>query len=382
MRSEQVTRGWPALVSHLLVTLCVACRQEPEPQAKERGPDASLAIGPSTILPLPAGEYVGAAVLGDGSIFVADFAAATVRRLRGDSAEALGRNGAGPGEFRWLQAVRQCTKDTVIAYDFNLTRLQLYGPSGYVGQYQLPARLAGAEFLGCLRSGVLVFTQIPDMVPGLGNQLYDLRVSALRLADTSLVALGRLRGIDMYVSKRYSAYFPRPFGVSTLVSVAGDHVAFVEDSALRVLRLSERGALDTLFSAEVIRQRATETDRARYLEERLASQPDSSTRRTLRGVLQEVKWGTFVSAVDAIIGTLDGFVWIRQTPVDGNEFALWHRIGPDGTTETALLPRGFRCLYAEPGRLVGVESLTDSTERVIALSIVPERLSAEGRSRP
>lgn len=81
--------------------------------------------------------------LTQGQIVIADRGDAALRFFDRDGTptRAVGREGAGPGEFRWLWWVRRVAGDTLIAYDATLFRLSVFDSAGrFHRSHDLPAR--------------------------------------------------------------------------------------------------------------------------------------------------------------------------------------------------------------------------------------------------
>lgn len=74
--------------------------------------------------------------LADGSIVVADAGSHQVRGYAPDGAVrwTVGRDGAGPGEFRQLSNLAPFRGDSVVAFDYGLGRATVIGPDGGVGR--------------------------------------------------------------------------------------------------------------------------------------------------------------------------------------------------------------------------------------------------------
>lgn len=89
-------------------------------------------VRPDTIVTIWQSDELGqptALARGDGRLIVGDRASVHVVPLDGGAAVTLGRRGAGPGEFRSVEAVG-VQGDTVLAWDHRLHRLTMFGGDG------------------------------------------------------------------------------------------------------------------------------------------------------------------------------------------------------------------------------------------------------------
>lgn len=132
-------------------------RLDPEPElvlGREGGPPEALLDG-----------VRGAVRLADGSVAVAD-RSQQVRLFAGDGTlvRRIGRQGAGPGEFRALNMLRALDGDTLMAYDSQSDRLSYFALDGELvrertlplSEYGLGVRLFGpfgdGDFIAAVRS--------------------------------------------------------------------------------------------------------------------------------------------------------------------------------------------------------------------------------------
>jgi hypothetical protein len=77
-------------------------------------------------------DATGSTRLGDGRIVVANAGAREIRYYdaRGRYLRTSGRQGGGPGEFRYLRKIYRHTADSLLAADWSVERLSLFDPSG------------------------------------------------------------------------------------------------------------------------------------------------------------------------------------------------------------------------------------------------------------
>jgi hypothetical protein len=89
------------------------------------------------------------AILADGSAAVMDDRAKTLYLLSADgrSIETVGRRGEGPGEFQSGSAVEALHGDTIVVFDFTLSRLSRFDPTGKFVDAELWKRVGVADEL-------------------------------------------------------------------------------------------------------------------------------------------------------------------------------------------------------------------------------------------
>lgn len=103
------------------------------------------------------GNPTGAARLSNGEIAVADGSpsapAIVFFDAEGHRRRAVGRSGAGPGEYRTIRWMRQCAPDTLYVYDLWLRRIEVLGGDGsFVREFRTST---DANMAGCSPSGML-----------------------------------------------------------------------------------------------------------------------------------------------------------------------------------------------------------------------------------
>lgn len=103
--------------------------------------------------------------LSNGLIAVADRYANAVRFFdpAGRPLRTVGRDGEGPGEFRFPWWIAQCAADTLFVWDVALHRMTVIDSAGrVVRQFRVPA---SAAFLSCSRNGMVIGLSEPAMQP-------------------------------------------------------------------------------------------------------------------------------------------------------------------------------------------------------------------------
>lgn len=330
-----------------------------------------LRIVSAQVLPTEFGGVAGAVRLSSGEIIVADAGRAHLRvfATANDSGVALGRRGRGPGEFELLYRLHACS-DSLFAYDYGESRLQIFTSTRFVRQLQLPATLTGADFVGCSGADSLYFTKMPDQLPGKGNQLFPLTVLRFSPRAGSIDWVTSLQGTEMFVSERHAAFYERPFAHRTMVA-AGPGGPVVNESPSPTLRRLEARGGEAMITLHGIRVRpVTDIDKARYLDARLAAEADTVMRRLIRSVHSEMEWGKRVPIFDALAVDSDGKVFARMSPGARDTVAAWLGIREGEAVLRRLeLPIGDRLLFVGASSAIVLRARTTGEEDVFLLKL-------------
>lgn len=354
----------------LWVALVTAACGESHPQYKSSPGDREVTIAATTTLRTAASGVAGIVRTSSGRVIVGDRGTGELEVMDSTGAQLrrLGGKGDGPGEFRLLYRLHLCPGDTLVAYDFSQLRLQYFTEERYIKQVQLPVRLGGSDFLGCVASDSLVFAKLPDLVPGLGLQLEPLTLFTLSPLTGDIRWVATLRGTEFFVSERYKAFYERPHGVQTLAGAGSAGVVFAETGRLELHQVRADGRPHSIFFRPTSSSRVAPQDRTRYELERLADEPDSAARVRLRGVLQEVEWGNRLPATDRLLVALNEQVWLRLAPTKGDTVARWLGVRR-GTASVDVLqvPRSLRLLFADAHGFVGAMEDGSGLESILML---------------
>lgn len=339
--------------------------------AGSRPDEQPLMVSSTTTLPVEFGGVAGAVRLPSGELVVADYGRAHLRVFASptDTGAILGRRGSGPGEFDYLYRLHSCS-DSLFAYDFSAKRLQVFTSTRFVRQLQLPATLTGADFVGCAGADSLYFAKMPDHLPGKGTQLFPLTMFLYSARTNRADWVTSLRGTEMFVSERHPAFFERPFADRTLIS-AGPGGPVVNESPLPTIRRLAAGGTEHSITLRGVRARkVSEADRARYLDERLAAEPDSTLRYFMRAVHAEMEWGDRVPVFDALMVAAGGEILVRLSPGPRDSVAAWLRIREgDAVMRRLTLPIRDRVLFADNRTVLVLRARPTGEEDVLLLEI-------------
>lgn len=328
-----------------------------------------LRVISTTTLSMEFGGVAGAVRLSSGEVVIADNGRAHLRVFASpiDTGAILGRRGSGPGEFDLLYKLHVCS-DSLVAYDYSASRLQIFTSSRFVRQLQLPATLTGADFVGCAGADSLYFAKMPDQLPGKGNQLFPLTVLRFSARTNRLDWVASLRGTEMFVSERYPAFFERPFAHRTMIAAGPGGPVVNEWPSSTLRRLDVRGTEHSITLRGVRARTVTDVDKARYLDARIAAEPDPTMRRLIRVVHAEMEWGNRVPIVDALAVAANGEVFARLSPAARDTVAAWLRLREGEPVMRRLtLPVGDRVLFVDTHIVIVLRARPTGEEDVMIL---------------
>jgi hypothetical protein len=316
-----------------------------------------------------------------GSIAVADWRNPRIRIFdsTGQFLRNLGRQGAGPGEFRAVHALF-LAGDTLIAYDWHLRRLTRFLPTGALLSTQnvQPAAADGpVDLVGRLANGRWLVTtpHAPDWMHGPGVYRDTLRVGTVAPSSTGPVRwIGTFPGMTFFAympsqDKSRWAVGPLPVAPTTLVGALGDTIV-VGDTGVPGLQyfLSDGSAvrrlpIPTLATPDLRRQREVARDEA------LAQAADPGGKPYILASYDAPR--TPPRYHDFTIAA-DGDLWVRlfeETPADSTRYLVLTRAG-QVRARLALAPRSRVLTVQPPWILVAVPNM-DDVEQVAVIQWAP-----------
>ena len=292
----------------------------------------------------------------------------------GHRVATAGREGVGPGEFRWLQWIGDCGRDSIFASDAVQNRVSVYSldldhlrtfsidvpPSGGL----MALQCAGASaFVGINNHADPLLDRDGGGLPPVGEAYRSTFDLVLFAQDGSYrQAIGPFPGWERYRSpgadpNRYSDV-PLLWGLTpVLASSDWGFVVGTNDSWSLVSYDPDGNPLDTLKVAES-RVAVTRSHRAAYVQRRVqrsegAGRPIASTRR----YWAEYPYPSSFPAYSKVVALASGFVWVEQFAAHYLEQQAphWKVFAPDGTfTATVDLPERFQLLWANETHVAGI----------------------------
>ena len=145
----------------------------------------------------------------------------TVYDTTGRRITRIGREGAGPGEFRQLSWARPGGRDSIWTYDLTLRRVSLFSEGAtLLGSWRVEGTVFG-NVEARLRDGsfILVDPYMPMPIHGRrGLRVESVTVSVLRLPDTRVVTISRWPWRSLYKSPATSSLISQPLGPSGMIA--------------------------------------------------------------------------------------------------------------------------------------------------------------------
>ncbi len=353
------------------VVVCAAC-------TSDDGGDRSVASGrefvPQWTLPRSGGatldattdltDVVGAALLEDGRIAIADAASSQVHYFGADGAHlaTLGGAGDGPGEFRTIESLGVLPGDTVWVHDFAYQRLTFIDPELRIDRIvALQPRLGAGLAAGVLETGVVVVGQAWSSARvgaatevGLNREPVAYAAYSARGELVDTVALVPGREVILSQEDGRGVMSPAPLGRHAVHALVGGRlvVGDQEDPELRVIDLGG-GAPDTLRWS-VPSLEVTPQMRDAWREERLAGVPASEHQELERSLL-DAPWPDRRPAYGDLLPGGAHEIWVADFALPGRTPASWTVLGMDGALRASVpTPDGFRPLAIDGDRVVGV----------------------------
>ena len=309
--------------------------------------EPSLVVGSDESLPL--GRVSGAVFFGDG-IAIADGQSYEVLVL--DAAGRLltrqGRNGEGPGEYKYLAGIARHADGLITwdAYHFRVTRLDASG--GYVGETKLRRRgRVRIEIVGAFGNSVMHEIWQSGFPGGGAVGPMEIRqpvaYEIARLSDGEVVFEHTLPGEEKWAAREsdgVGGYVhggqPVIFG-RTAVSAVTDRYAYLATTdSITITRYDEAGtAVEVSFeqpreSAEAAWVRFLSDSTRAYLESKGPGQMVIAGRNFLEvitefslGLLEDLPARPTLPAFSAMKGGADGLLWIREYPDPFQDQVAW-----------------------------------------------------------
>lgn len=295
-----------------LLLLVSACSSATDQQPDNTSSTViSVDTVPSLVIPSMAtddsvnfGSVRSIALLSNGHLAVLDRSTRTIRifTAEGRLLTEFGRNGAGPGEFKFPMWIGECLTDTIAVIDPNLGRLSLFDTKGQFAR--LYDHTNGDAGSACNHSGQVVALHVlgSGEMPSADSPLYEGTIVRTDLGNPPTV-------LDT-VPLAYN----RPMGRLTYLALAGDLVfvgradsAFVEKMTLDGKSVA-RYPLGRSDVAPTPAQYAADIDVAL----KALSRPEDRVRP--REILLKVPAPATMPAFRALFADPTGAVWAVTSP--------------------------------------------------------------------
>jgi hypothetical protein len=312
-------------------------------------------------------SVVGAALLDDGTLVVADNEAMQLRWFAADGTHlrSAGRRGDGPGEFRQIFSLARIGPDSVVVWDTALRRATVFDRNGHVARtVRLEAPTGGPAASYSLRpvhpadSGWISVAHgfVPPPLHIAGPLIRRSPILVLRHNGAGAVVDTIARGdadellvpAERLLPNQYgNARFMTPHGaLRTYVAPGAGRVHVARSDAFRIESFAGDGRL---LRVVTFPRQEYEYTAAEFEERRSRSIGSAPTEERARSVAEMMN-PRFRPARRPTLTDLrvdaDGRLWVREWGVAGDEPARWLVLDADGRADAvAEIPRGIELLY-------------------------------------
>jgi hypothetical protein len=328
-------------------------------------------------------RVAGVVRLTDGTIVVANSGTSQLRYFAADGTtiRSVGREGAGPGEFRTLLSLHRLPGDSLLAYDPMNRRLTLLDAAGrHVRDVSLPTAMGFVLFqlAGRLPDGSYLVhapsTPIgPEMLSRpLGAARDSILVLRLDTAGVPVDTLGtfpagivEVRNMEMF-GRSMPVPIPIPFTPSTMVAAGPDAVYVGTSDSYEIRVLSPDGALRRLIRREVPARPVTQADRD-AMTARMRDLPSQGGAQLapmmeqFQKAMAEIDYPETMPAYGSLRLDAEGNLWVAEHSGGAPAPVHWSVFGPDGRfLGTVTMPERFQVREIGADYVLG--ELTDETE--------------------
>lgn len=367
---------WSALVALGLTALFLSgCR--PADERRQVGDAAAWAIGPDPVISI--GEVEGEApylfsgvasvrLLPDGRLIVADRGSHTLRIYDADGRfeRQFGREGDGPGEFRYLSGMRIAGPDTVIVFDSDLYRLSRFLVSGELLS-TVTFRVDGWApdiYLGQLEGGTDAFASMKRVFINPNVTVSD----SFRIGRFEAGRLHVVLGVVPGMRRRGS---PLPFSPHFVAGMVGDTIFYSDGLGSLILAMGPDGRIVRSIRLPL---EAWSPEEA-YA--RLQPHLDSMRLRRVKEA-RELHPAEEIPTISEILAGAGPELWVKRydpatdshaifRPLTGGE---WLVIDTGGRVMARVaVPEGVRLMDISRGQVAGVMRDEFDVERVIVFPL-------------
>ncbi len=350
------------VIGYVVFSAGMACRSgKPEEGSQGRAVTAQWSVDAVPVVDIAGtaanGDLVfeyasGATRLPNGSIIIGDGTGASVRFFdaSGQPTRTVGREGAGPGEFRRVSWLGRCGADSVFVWDAMQNRMTVVdAASDVVRHYRVPADpTAGSPpaTIQCSRTGVFAVHAFPlGMRPPSPTGESPHYKAVLSLADAD----GRISQALGEVAIMES----RPLGKVTSIAMSADrlYVGTADSAFVDVLTLD--GRYVTALPIHVPARSPTRRHYERAIEAQVIWLADRDERAAWKQRLLEIPMPEHVPAYAGLFTDSDGSLWVLLS-LPGDSETWLRAIAPDGRViADVYLPVDLRVFEVDRDYILG-----------------------------
>lgn len=302
--------------------------------------------------------------LSDGRVVIGDDGSSELRFFDGEGRYLLsvGREGEGPGEFRFLLRVWSGENDSIFVWDGLLNRLSVFSQSGAFvrsvrfsvesgrGRPNVVGRFDDGSMLTVGSSGILS----PD-VPGIVLS-GAVSLSRYHANGTFADAIAELPGGNRWVfAAGGRTTFPYvPFAAQPSWVVGRNRAYLGAGRAFEIDVRDGTGKLTRIVRVAGQERRVTDAARTQFRESLLASVPNANERRRQERFLSEVPFPEMLPAYRSLLVDSEGFLWVEEYRLPNASHTTWHIFNPTGEWLGSLHPpNGLRVLQVGRDYVLG-----------------------------
>lgn len=326
-------------------------------------------------------RVTGAVRLDDGRIVVANSGTHEVRfyDAEGRHLKSVGRDGDGPGEFRYLMRLVRLNGDTLAAFDSNLGRISWFTPGGnFLRAVSTAGNDAGLIPLiqGAFADGS--FFGVTAFVFGAGDFpegiLHDSTLY-LRIAPEGgrVDTLGFFQDADRYARAIDKVFFMTllPFGSVPTAAVIDDRFYFGTGGSPEVGVYDESGRLLGLVRWNQTNRSVTQADVKREKARRLQGVSDPNARRRIESVFAEMPVPRTMPLFSSVVVDASERLWVGGYVAPGDTAREWRIFDRDGQLEgVSSTPAGLRVTQIGDDFILGIWSDDMGVEHVRLFSLI------------
>jgi len=325
-------------------------------------------------------RVVGALRLSDDRIVVANGGTNEIRFYGPGGAflSATGGDGEGPGEFRRLSAVRRLRGDSLFAKDTRLFRSSVFDGQGRFIRTVQPQGSRGPSTIeivfddGMMMGSSVVRFNVADVKLGLFRMAFTFYRfdGAGDLVDT----LGVYPGFEIYMVPSQGGIpstYQHPMSRATYFQFLPDGYYVADNDTYEVQKYAPDGKLQQIVRRLTAPVQVEPHHMETWREPRLAAIADDDQRRRTEQRYRDMPLPETFPAYGGIALSVDGYLWVREYPVPGNEANSWSVFDADGRLRGTLeLPPRFQPLDIGPDYVLGLWRDADDVEHVRMYELV------------